>query len=109
MGYPESGRCGEGIMDLVSTGRLCDEVYMKLREEIVILEIEPGRRLYEQHLAENLGVSRGPVREALRMLEKDRLVEFLPRRGARVSEITGEYVKCLFEVVIELYVILLRR
>lgn len=61
-----------------------------------------GERLTEQDLAERFGVSRGPVREALRILEKRRLVELLPRRGVYVRKITMATVTDLFETRIAL-------
>lgn len=50
--------------------------------------LPPGTRLVESTLAEQLGVSRGPVREASRQLEREGLVEILPRRGAYVASVT---------------------
>ena len=68
-------------------------------------ELEPGERLFEDRLAEQLGVSRNPVREAIRALEGTGLVEVLPRRGAYVSKIDPEQVVQLLELrgVIEAY------
>lgn len=61
-----------------------DQVYAALRESIVSAELEPGRRLSENELGELLGVSRTPVREALRALQAQQLVEVVPHRGALV-------------------------
>jgi DNA-binding GntR family transcriptional regulator len=58
-----------------------DRVYDALREAIVSAELEPGRRLSENELADRLGVSRTPVREALARLEHEGLVRIMPRRG----------------------------
>ena len=68
-------------------------------------ELEPGERLYEDRLALQLGVSRNPVREAIRALEGTGLVEVLPRRGAYVSKIEPDQVVQLLELrcVIEAY------
>jgi DNA-binding GntR family transcriptional regulator len=68
-------------------------------------ELEPGERLLEDRLAEQLGVSRNPVREAIRALEGTGLVEVLPRRGAYVSRIDPDQVVQLLELrsVIEAY------
>ena len=68
-------------------------------------ELQPGERLYEDRLAEQLGVSRNPVREAIRALEGTGLVEVLPRRGAFVSRIDADQVRQLLELrcVIEAY------
>ena len=56
-------------------------------------ELEPGERLFEDRLAEQLGVSRNPVREAIRALEGTGLVEVLPRRGAYVSRFEPEQAR----------------
>jgi DNA-binding GntR family transcriptional regulator len=57
-----------------------------LRESLVNGRLAPGTRIKEAEVTAELGMSRGPVREALRMLEEDGLVELLPNRGAVVSE-----------------------
>ncbi len=59
----------------------------QLRSLILSGELKPGQRLVEGHLAERLGVSRNPVREAMRSLEATGLIEVVPRRGAHVSTI----------------------
>ena len=59
----------------------------RLRSLILDGELKPGERLVEGHLAERLGVSRNPVREAMRSLEATGLIEVVPRRGAYVSTI----------------------
>ena len=64
---------------------LADEVTDDLREAIVSHELEPGRRLAEDELAAQLGVSRGPVREALMRLEREGLITIERHRGARVA------------------------
>lgn len=64
---------------------LGDEVYAALGEAILDGTLRPGERLRDQDLAENLGVSRTPVREALQRLERIGLVEVSPHRYTRVS------------------------
>ena len=64
---------------------LADVVTDDLRDAIVSQELEPGRRLAEDELASQLGVSRGPVREALMRLEREGLVEIERHKGARVA------------------------
>lgn len=61
-------------------------------------DLEPGTRLYEDRLAESLGVSRNPVREAIRALESTGLVTVVPRRGAYVSEIDAADLRNLLEL-----------
>lgn len=63
-------------------------VYEELRKLIMTGQIKPGTRMMEIDLAESMGVSRTPVREAIRQLEKDNLVTIEPRRGAYVSDIS---------------------
>jgi DNA-binding GntR family transcriptional regulator len=69
-----------------------DQVYVALREAIVSAELEPGRRLSENELAELLGVSRTPVREALARLRDDRLVAIVPQLGTFVTLISDEAI-----------------
>ncbi len=65
-------------------------VYAELRMAIMTGKIKPGTRMMEVELAEGMGVSRTPIREAIRQLEKDNLVTIEPRRGAYVSDISAE-------------------
>jgi len=65
------------------------QVERDLREAIIRLELKPGARLSEQEIADRLGVSRQPVREALIALGKARLVEVLPKRGTVVVKISA--------------------
>ncbi len=58
-----------------------------LREAIADGRIEPGERIKEIPVSQTLGVSRGPIRDALRLLERDGLVELIPNRGAVVPEV----------------------
>ncbi len=58
-----------------------------LRDAIVDGRVKPGQRLKEIPLAEQLGVSRGPIRDALRLLERDGLIDVIPNRGAVVPEV----------------------
>jgi DNA-binding GntR family transcriptional regulator len=76
--------------DRVPSGRTtrADEVYYRLRTDILELNLHPGDQLDEDQLASSYGVSRTPVREALRRLGADGLVTLRPHRGAYVSEIS---------------------
>ncbi len=91
------------------SANLADQVCEHLRDRIISFEIKPGERLYEEKIAGELNVSRGPVREALRLLAKQKLVELIPRRGARVPQITEQHIEWIFEIIIELYCIIARR
>lgn len=66
-----------------------------LRRAIEVGELAPGDRLVERDLAERMGISRGPVREALRQLEQEGLVVSYPYRGTVVAEISAEEVEHL--------------
>ncbi len=77
---------------------LRDVVFNTLRNAILTGELEPGERLMEVKLADKLGVSRTPIREAIRKLELEGLVVMTPRRGAEVASITIEDLKDVLEV-----------
>lgn len=77
---------------------LRDVVFQTLRQAILRGTLQPGERLMEIHLAQKLGVSRTPVREAIRMLELDGLVTMVPRKGAIVAEITVSDLEDVLEV-----------
>lgn len=70
----------------------------QIRGQILDGKLRPGERLVEDKLSAELGVSRVPVREALRMLSSEGLVRIEPNRGATVAEITPELVAELVEV-----------
>ena len=69
-----------------------------LRDAIRRGILEPGERLMEVQLAEELGISRTPVREAIRKLEQEGYVIMLPRRGTYVSDVSVKDVKEIFEI-----------
>ncbi|HEX4212464.1 MAG TPA: GntR family transcriptional regulator [Candidatus Dormibacteraeota bacterium] len=69
---------------------LADEIGDRLREAILRGQFAPGQRLREEHLAARLEVSRGPVREALTLLERENLVVVRRNRGATVAHLTRE-------------------
>ncbi len=77
---------------------LRDVVFNTLRQAILTGELKPGERLMELHLADRLGVSRTPVREAIRRLELEGLVTMIPRRGAEVARITEKSMSDVLEV-----------
>lgn len=81
---------------------LREVVFNTLRKAILKGELKPGERLMEIALAERLGVSRTPVREAMRKLELEGLVVMIPRRGAQVANITEKDLNDVLEVRIAL-------
>ena len=81
---------------------LRDVVFKTLRQAILKGELKPGERLMEIALAEKLGVSRTPIREAIRKLELEGLVVMVPRKGAHVANITEKDLNDVLEVRIGL-------
>ena len=77
---------------------LRDVVFNTLRQAILRGELKPGERLMEIQLANKLGVSRTPIREAIRKLELEGLVLMIPRKGAEVAEITEKSLKDVLEI-----------
>ncbi len=77
---------------------LRDVVFNTLRQAILRGELKPGERLMEIKLANKLGVSRTPVREAIRKLELEGLVLMVPRKGAEVADITEKSLLDVLEV-----------
>jgi DNA-binding GntR family transcriptional regulator len=74
-----------------------DQVHAQLKEQIELGELAPGTSLSELWLVERTGASRTPVREALRRLAAEGLVDLAPRLGARVSRVSAQSVRNLFE------------
>ena len=74
------------------------QVYKAVRDAIVTGKLKPGERIIEDRICSELGVSRSPLREALRKLEGEGLVSILPRRGAIVTELSDREGLDLFDV-----------
>ncbi len=72
--------------------------YKHLRESILSGFLAPGKRISEPAIAEKLGLSRTPIREALQYLAKEGLVEMIPHRGARVKLLSLREIKEVYEV-----------
>ena len=81
---------------------LRQEVVDEIRQRILTGDFQAGERIKENEMAQQLGVSRGPVREALRQLEQEGLVVMIPRRGAQVANITEKDLNDVLEVRIAL-------
>lgn len=84
--------------DIQNHRPLREIVYEELKAQILKGDIKPGTRMMEVELAEVLGVSRTPVREAIRKLEKEGLVKIEPRRGAYASELSVKDMVDILEV-----------
>lgn len=83
---------GQSVTSVTSSnaggnGSLADKAYQTLLDRLVMLEIEPGAPMNEQQLATDLQMGRTPVREALKRLETDHLVDNYPRQGTFASRI----------------------
>ena len=77
---------------------LRDVVFNTLREAILKGDLKPGERLMELQLAAKLGVSRTPIREAIRMLEQEGLAVTIPRKGAEVARMTEKDMEDVLEI-----------
>ena len=77
---------------------LPEQIASQLAARITSAVYSPGQRIMEQAVAGEFAVSRGPVREALRLLEKDGLVRILPRRGAQVTNLSIAEVREIFDI-----------
>lgn len=81
---------------------LTEKVYNALRDLILRNELTPGTKLVQEELSARLGVSRTPLLSALAKLEKELLVEFIPRRGAYVRKCSMEDLKHCYDIRIRL-------
>ncbi len=77
---------------------LRDVVFQTLRTAILRGDLKPGERLMELQLAAQLGVSRTPIREAIRMLEQEGLAIMIPRKGAEVAQMTEKDVDDVLQI-----------
>lgn len=92
----------------VENRTLAEQVYQYLRSEIMGERVAPGSELSEVAIAEALGISRGPVREAMGRLRAEGLVEVRPRRGAVVASLTRKEFLEAYQVRIALEVLAIR-
>jgi len=93
-----AGQAGGVVSNAPLTLSLPEQIAARLSERITAGTYAPGRRVMEQEVSAEFGVSRGPVREALRLLEKDGLVTILPRRGAQVTRLSIAEVREIFDI-----------
>jgi DNA-binding GntR family transcriptional regulator len=78
---------------------LIQQTVRRLLRDILVGTYKPGERIREAEVAQRLGISRAPVREALRVLEQDGLIELAPWRGARVIDPTPAEIADLFDLL----------
>jgi len=96
-------------MPFQPNGNLVEQVTEYISEKIISQAFKPGSRVYDVKLAEEMGVSRTPIREALRILERNRLVEVIPRRGVVVTEISKNQIEWFYDIYEQLYALAARR
>jgi len=91
--------------DRVEVKSLVTVVLDTIRRRIFTGEFRPGQKINESEIAVNLGISRSPVREAFRILERDGLITTLPRKGSYITDISLQDLEELFEVrkILECY------
>ncbi len=83
---------------LNSRPSLSEAVYEMIKQRLLSQELEPGTKLREEDLADQLGVSRTPVREAINKLEREGLVEIIPRYGTFVANISSKDVEEIYQI-----------
>jgi DNA-binding GntR family transcriptional regulator len=88
---------------------VAEQIAARLAGLIALNLLAPGQRLFETDISETLRVSRAPVREAIRILERDHLVELSARRGATVTAPDARELQDIFEVRVALFSILLEQ
>lgn len=86
-----------------------EQVAAKVGDRIITGQWAPGARIGEQELADEFAISRGPVREAIRILEREGLVAIVPRKGAVVTSLSASELRELFEIRAGLFDIALRK
>jgi DNA-binding GntR family transcriptional regulator len=86
-------------------GNSVEKIRRHLERRIIQGALQPRQRIIEQEICRQVRLSRSPVREALRLLAADGLVEIYPRRGARVADITRAEIHDVFQVFEELEVL----
>jgi len=92
-------RVAENAREPTQPGSLVEVAYQRLRAQILDNTLPPGFRAFEQELADRLGISRTPVREALIRLQKEGLVEVVPRHGMKVLPVSPEDMRDIYEVL----------
>jgi DNA-binding GntR family transcriptional regulator len=89
---------GKGVVAVLVQQSLVAMADQEIRQLLLSGELQPGVRLYEARLSERLGISRPPLREALRMLAAQRILEQTPRQGYRVVELSEKDVEEIYSL-----------
>lgn len=90
------------LIPKIGPRRLVDMVYEELKQSIILLKLEPGTVLIEEQLAEQMGVSKTPIRSAFAKLEREGFIETRPHKGSRVTPVDMRTVKETYETKIAL-------
>jgi DNA-binding GntR family transcriptional regulator len=95
---PERRSSGPRLSSLAAEGTVTESVHGQLRQAVLRGQLKPGQYLVELDVARQYGVSRGPAREALRLLQQEGFLDVIPRRGYIVAPITVTKVRELFDL-----------
>lgn len=96
-------------MAFTPSENLPEQLARDIGQKIIRNTLKPGERILEVQLAAELGISRSPLREALRILEKQKLVELIPRKGARVTPISAAHIEWFYDIFEALYGLVARK
>ena len=96
-------------MAFTPSENLPEQLARDIGHKIIRNTLKPGERILEAQLAAALGISRSPLREALRILEKQKLVELIPRKGARVTPISAAHIEWFYDIFEALYGLVARK
>jgi DNA-binding GntR family transcriptional regulator len=96
-------------MSFKTVPSLAEQIADYIREKIIRMELKPGESIREARLAEELNVSRSPIREALKSLEQQLLVEQTPRKGTKITAISESHIESLYDVTNALTVLVARK
>ena len=96
-------------MEFKPSKNLPEQIAHHLGNRIMRFDLKPGQRLVEEDLSREMGVSRSPLREALRILEKKWLVDLIPRREARVTILNENLISCSGDILKEVYGLIARK
>jgi len=88
---------------------LSDNIIEYITNKIIKMEYKPGDRIVETKIAKELKISHSPIREALRLLERSRLVELVPKKGVYVTQLVESNIESLFEIMTELLVLVAKK
>jgi DNA-binding GntR family transcriptional regulator len=96
---PESRQMNTLNQSIITRAALHTQVADALRDRIVKGELAPGSKLNEVELCASMGISRTPLREAIKILEAESLIEIRPHRGAAVAEISLRTIEQIFQLL----------